>query len=238
MKISISRKQITKFFSYLIIGLFLITIVIVVLKINFPSLIKVTAFQTIETFLHFNGEANFVAWLSSLILLISSILLFLIAFSKKQSKDLFSKHWKWLAIIFLIMAIDETAQIHESFSRIFSVFLPDGYWLFDAKFAFFLIGVPLTLVLGFIFLKFLLHLPKKTKRLFIIAGAIFLGGALGLEFFSNYLHHIHTHYFWFRITQSMEEIFELSGIVIFNYAILGYLKEEMEEKEVDLVLLP
>ncbi len=234
MTISIFRKRLTKAFSYVIITLFLATIVIVVLKINFSFLINNPIFKTIESFLHFNGEANFPAWLSSLVLLISSVLLGVIFYLKKQSKNPFYRHWKWLAIIFLILTIDETAQIHESFSRIFSSKLPDSYWFFDSKFSFFLIGVPLALVLGFVFLKFLLHLPKKTKRLFIIAGAIFLGGALGLELFSNYLHHIHTHYFWFRMTQSMEEVFELFGIVIFNYALFLHLEKDMGYKELKL----
>ena len=184
--------------------------------------------------MHFNGEANFTAWLSSLVLLISSILLAIIAFSKKQSKDPFCRHWKWLSIIFLIMAIDETAQIHESFAKIFSNILPEGYWFFDAKFSFFLMGIPIALVVGLVFLKFLLRLPTKTKRLFIMAAVIYLGGALGLELWSNYLHHVHSHYFWFRIVQSLEEVFELFGIVIFNYALLLHMEKDLDIKEINL----
>ncbi|MBN2096522.1 hypothetical protein JW752_03960 [Candidatus Peregrinibacteria bacterium] len=230
LSISRFRGQITQFFSWVIIGLFLATIGIVVLKINFSFLISNPVFSTIEAFLHFNGEANFVAWFSSLALLISSVLLAIIAYSKKQSGDRFYRHWKWLAIIFLIMAIDETAQIHESLAFILSRYLPGDRWFFEAKNAWFLIGIPVVLIFAYAFLKFLLHLPKKTKQLFFVAALIFVTGALGLEVASNYLQNLHTHYFWFRMAQSMEEICELFGIVLFNYALLLYLEKDLGYK--------
>ncbi len=234
MTISIFRKRLTKAFSYVIITLFLATIVIVVLKINFSFLINNSIFKTIEGFLHFNGEANFPAWFSSLVLLISTVLLGIIFFFKKQSKDPFSRHWKWLAIIFLIMAIDETAQIHESLALILSGNLPDTYWFFGAKYSWFLIGTPLVLIFAYAFLKFFLHLPQRIKRLFFAAAVIYVAGALGLEVLSNSFQNTQTHYFLFRMTQSMEEVFELFGIVIFNYALLLHLEKDMGYKELKL----
>jgi hypothetical protein len=78
----------------------------------------------------------------------------------------------------------------------------------------------------FTYLKFLNHLPNKTKLLFLTAGTIYVGGAVGLELIGNYLvgdSGIHT--FLSQMVVSVEECFEMSGIAIFIYALLSYLQD-------------
>lgn len=58
-------------------------------------------------------EPSFCGWYSSIALLICSVLLGTIAVAKKRGQDRFAFHWLTLAILFLLMSIDESVQIHE-----------------------------------------------------------------------------------------------------------------------------
>jgi hypothetical protein len=76
------------------------------------------------------------------------------------------------------------------------------------------------LLIGLYYLQFLVALPIKTKRLFIIAGCIYVTGALGLEvleveFLNNGL--------MFRACILIEESFEIIGVIVFISALLDHL---------------
>ena len=58
-------------------------------------------------------EGNVPAWYSSAALLIASALLAVIAGAKRQRRAPYWIHWSALALIFLYISLDETAEIHE-----------------------------------------------------------------------------------------------------------------------------
>ena len=60
-----------------------------------------------------NEEANIITWYSTSILLLSSFLLGIIAFSKKSNYDSYTFHWGFLSLVFLYLSVDEAAVIHE-----------------------------------------------------------------------------------------------------------------------------
>ncbi|MBW4663463.1 MAG: hypothetical protein KME01_04560 [Chroococcus sp. CMT-3BRIN-NPC107] len=78
------------------------------------------------------------------------------------------------------------------------------------------------------FLKFIKALPPKTKRLFLTAGTVFVGGAIGMELLSGAYAELYTHNnFTSAILTSIEEFMEMIGIVIFIYALLSYIGSEL-----------
>ena len=80
------------------------------------------------------------------------------------------------------------------------------------------------------FLKFINALPTKTKRLFLTAGAVFVGGALGMELLSGAYAELYAdENFVTAILTSIEEFMEMIGIVIFIYALLSYISSELKE---------
>ena len=89
-------------------------------------------------------------------------------------------YWLGLTILFLFLAIDEGAAIHEAVSTFLERYM-------NARGAlYFLWVVPYgvaTLVFALAFLKFVWELPKDTRARFVAAGLIFLSGALGIEMF-------------------------------------------------------
>ena len=117
---------------------------------------------------------------SVMLLFMSAILLAVIAAFKRKNKERFSWNWAALAAGFLFMSFDEGSQIHEltvmPIRRAVGDALPGAF-----TFAWVIPGGILTLIIGLFFLKFLIALPKRTRRLTLLSAMLYLVGALALE---------------------------------------------------------
>ena len=134
-------------------------------------------------FLGMNSERSLPTFFSALLLLATSGLLAWVTTARHHEGRLVRKevlHWAILAAGFLVMAIDEAAGIHDAiiqnslssrFGRGEGIFY--GYW--------YLLYTPLVLVIAALYVPFLRRLPRSTAARFVIAGAVYLGGALGVE---------------------------------------------------------
>ena len=74
------------------------------------------------------------------------------------------------------------------------------------------------------FMRFIHHLPGRTRRLFMISCAVYVFGALGFELFEShfYMNYEEDHlYIW--LIHTGQELLEIFGIIIFIYALLDYL---------------
>ncbi len=136
-----------------------------------------------------NGEANIIAWYSASALLLCSFLLGIIALAKKTDHDSYTLHWGILSLIFLYLSVDEAAMLHEiADNPLRELFDLGGFfyysWIIPAGIA--------VLIFGLAYLKFLFHLPSKTRWLFLVAGGIFVGGAIGMESVSGLLDHLYS----------------------------------------------
>lgn len=181
-------------------------------------------------FLHyfdFDSESNFPSLYSALALAFCSYLLAVITVFKKRVKDKYSRHWQALSAIFLFLAIDENCSIHE-------VFIPITRKVIDVRGIFYFAWVIPASVLIIVFLavfrKFVFQLPKKYKNLFILAGTIYLSGALGMELLGGYI----VDSFGFNTMQyvvvsTIEELLEMFGVVIFINALLSYIQSYLSK---------
>ena len=83
--------------------------------------------------------------------------------------------------------------------------------------------------MGLAYLPFVWKLPARTKWLFILAGMIYLNGALGLEMVGGYLMKIYgKDSSQYVIETIAEESLEMLGILIFINALMGYLNGFVE----------
>ena len=86
-------------------------------------------------------------------------------------------------------------------------------------------------VLGVYIRRFLFDLPNKTRWLFLIAGAVYVGGAVGMEAIGSNIFVTN----WgkktmaYRLWATLEESFEMLGLIIFFYALLNYVAQNMPE---------
>lgn len=166
-------------------------------------------------------EANLPTWYSSLALLFCSALLALIAVRIQKVAGPFWRHWAGLAAIFLMLAADEAAAIHELLNQPLERFVqPSGLLLYPWVVA----GAAFALIVGVAYLRFMLALPGRTRHQFLFAAAIYLGGALAMEMAGARHAWLHgKKNFSYELYRTAEEGLEMVGIVVFIHALLAYL---------------
>lgn len=168
----------------------------------------------------FNLEANLPTYFSSLVLLVDGILLALIG---KRYKALEKKFWHWygLAGIFVFLALDEMIQIHEQLRVPMEALLNTSGMLY---FAWFIPYVFAMLIVGIAYFRFMLQLPKRILKLFILAGVLFVSGAVGMEAISGMHAEVHGEKtLTYALMYSFEELLEMSGAIVFMYALVLYI---------------
>ena len=85
-------------------------------------------------------------------------------------------------------------------------------------------------LLGLLFLGFLSRLPSSTRWSFIIAGSLYLGGAIGVEMLGGRQAEIHGfENLTYQLFAHLEESLEMAGIILFIHALLRYLAEQYPE---------
>ena len=168
-----------------------------------------------------DGEGNIPTIYSSLALLFSSLLLGVIAYAKNLDSGRYQNHWKILSFIFLGLSLDEVFQWHEHLIGLRTLLNATGVlyftWILPIGFlvAIFLLS----------YSKFLFHLPVATKKLFVAATALYIGGAIGMEMPGGYVAStMGQENVAYLIVTTIEESLEMLGIVVFIHALMSYLK--------------
>lgn len=182
-----------------------------------------------EQLFHVDLEQNISTLFSVTLLLCSGSLLVLMALLKRQRRDPDISKWMILAGGFFYLATDEGWSLHEKLIEPVRGLLGHGdlgifyfAWIIPA-----MAGVAL---LGLLFLGFLARLPSSTRWSFITAGALYLGGAIGIEMLGG--RHAELHGFEnlsYQLFAHLEESLEMAGVILFIHALLRYLAEQYPE---------
>lgn len=169
-----------------------------------------------------NLEDSIPTWYSVLILFVTAVLLFVIAKGKSQSKNDYTSYWWGLAFIFLYFSMDEGAVIHEIFAiPLQEAFNTDGFFAFGWQ----ILAFPLVIIFGLVYLKFLFHLPPKTRNCFIVSAVLYAGGALIFEGFSASQYDSAGISMTYLSLATIEEFFEILGVSLFIFALLDYMQQ-------------
>jgi len=159
-----------------------------------------------------DAERSIPTWFSSSELLFAAALLFFISCLRRSTDRRFWMHWAGLGAGFVFMSLDEMVSVHERFPpvRVGGLAVPPG--------------LPLAVVLFFVFVPFLLHLPRRTALLVVIAGTVFVGGAAGMEMVeAAYIRLAGGDNLGHSLSVLIEETMEMSGMALFIFALLHYL---------------
>lgn len=180
-------------------------------------------------FFYFDSEDNLPAAYSTLLILISALLLMVITILKKYQSGAMVFHWAVLSAGFLIMAIDEELSIHEELIEPLRTILGyDGYGIF--YYTWVIPAIVLIVVLGLFFLKFLIRLPVKTRIHFVVAGAVYIGGCIGVELIGGRYDELHgKENLTYSLIATFEESLEMTGIIIFIWALLVYIADTIKD---------
>lgn len=206
-----------------------IAIVMAVLSLISEYLVEVVLVAQTDTLLTFsldlfsvNLEESIPTWYSVLILFVAAILLAIIAWGKYRTNDSFKRYWMGLAVIFLYFSMDEGAAIHEIFADPLQLaFNATGFFTFGWQ----IVAIPLVIIFALLYLRFLFHLPPKTRNLFIVAAVFYAGGALIIEGISANQWSLDDNLSMTYLTiATIEEFFEILGVSIFIYTLLDYIQ--------------
>jgi hypothetical protein len=180
-------------------------------------------------------EANVPTFFSALLLFGASVLLAVIAHLKRADSAPFATHWGALAAIFLFLAFDEASSIHELLMRPADGLAGDRRagvfhfsWVIPA-----MAGLA---VLGAAYLRFWLHLPRRTRWLVFASASIYVGGAVGMEMVGGrYASRHGVENLAYNLVATVEETMEMAGMVLFIVTLLSYLAATYGPLELRLV---
>ena len=167
-----------------------------------------------------SGEQTVSAWYAAAALLLAALLLLAVAAATRAAGRPFVGHWQALGLLFLFLSCDEAVGIHEALGDRIGEVVPTGgflLWAWVVPYA------ALTLAVALACVPFLRHLPAETRRRFLAAGVLFVGGALVLESVQARLVDGFGHgTLAVAVLASAEEALEMVGVVVFVHALLAY----------------
>jgi hypothetical protein len=182
-----------------------------------------------------DAERNIPALFSVMELLADSFVLVIIAHFTKAFDRRYLWHWIGLSLIFFFLSMDEAFSFHE----LLVIPLHDALHIHGGLLTFTWVIVGAIFVIAFVlsYLQFTFKLPAKTRRLFITAFLLYVGGAVGLEMIGGDLADL----FGFDslpylIQTTLEESNEMLGAAVFLYALLLYLRTQLSDREIHLCL--
>lgn len=174
----------------------------------------------IVPFLSLSEESNLPTWYASMLLSCCALAIAAVAGAVADAGRPFVRHWAVLAAGFLLMSLDEIAQLHER--------LHSGWFGSMQGVLYFDWIVPASVVVLFVgaaYVRFLAHLPPPTRRRFLLAGCLYVGGAVGMEVPLGLWAARHGELdLGYAALDALEESMELFGATLFLLAVLRHLE--------------
>ena len=178
---------------------------------------------------YFDGENNLPALYSFALLLGCALLLALNAHVARRCRLGGHAHWFVLAGIFLLLAGDEALELHEAIGDLLDANAGTNTGDKTGGLLHFSWVIPYavaTALVALSYLRFLWTLPAVTRWRFIIAGGLYVGGAIGLEMLQGAVIGDCPDYCWQLMTLvTIEELLEMLGAALFARALLLHLAD-------------
>lgn len=230
-----SPRTVCRFFLSVVLGLTFLSITGDIVRYGFD-----TELHGLVPLFDLNREQNIPTWYAASSLLLCAVLLGVCGTVSRQSGGRFRHRWFFLMMVFCGLSVDELVSMHERFSGLVrAVFGVDGLLYFAWV-------IPASLFVAVFLLaywRFLANLPHKTRWGFLLAGAVYVAGAIGMELVGGKYVSSHGGFPLARTVTyagltTVEELLEMFGVVIFLTALVTYLREQVEEIRVRLTTAP
>jgi len=153
-------------------------------------------------------EESFGTWFSAAILLFAALLFIYVASSLRANADKMHRWWMILGLGFCLMSVDEVVGLHE----LLNTLNDDSTWTVG--------GFYVVLVTGICFLPFLWHYRWRSSSLFVIAGVIYVSGAVGIEHYSG----TDLNSLRYNMLTGLEECLEMTGVILAIFTLLDFIK--------------
>lgn len=200
--------------------------VLTVLSVSEQYVIHIMDRADLEEYLiafDLDAEANLPTWYSSLALFACAAVLAVIGWRTKQRGGRYVGHWRALSGIFMFLSLDELAQLHEHLGHLHEIWHTHGLFYF----AWVIPGFFFVLLVGLAFLRFLAHLPAATRWRVVVAGLVYVTGALGVEALGGWrAETMGMNNMTHSLIATVEEVMEMAGVACFLVALLRYMEEQ------------
>ena len=175
------------------------------------------------SFLSLGAENNLPTIYASSAILFCALLLTLVGLITWRNERRWSYYWFVLALVFLFLSLDESLQLHERLIDPVRTIVGATGLLYYAWVIPYGAGL---IVFVAVYIRFLLHIPRRTATLFVVAGLLFVSGAIVLEMISGYVYQeAGSRNILYVAVQTLEETLEMGGIVLFIYALFDYIEK-------------
>lgn len=218
-----------RFARYVLVAMGLFALGLAALSLTFEFLnfvVQVDGDRQAQLF-DLDADQNIPTWYSSSMLLICAVLLAAVTATAGGIQRLY---WGGLSVSFLYLSADEASSIHEKARPIL------GSWLNAGDFVDYIWVVlygPLVLIFALAYLRFLRDLPIDTRGLFLAAGLLYVGGALGMEVVDGlYATFYGTSNLVYILLTHLEELLEMFGMSVFVYSLLLYISVHVQKLEI------
>lgn len=166
---------------------------------------------------YFDSKFNFPSFFNTLLLLMATGILYYIhlAYARKYFREF---KWLWLAILFMLMAIEENLSVHTLLGSL----QPDyRVWVIP-------IGIALILLAAY-FGRLAWKLPRRIAIGFFVSGAVYITGAIILQFIGARAEDSIGKWSMMHAgIATLEETMEMLGIILFIRYLLEYIKLEFQ----------
>ena len=193
-----------------------------------PGVEAFPAGAPLSRLLNMDGETNLPAWWSVTLFTVGAVLCACVAAGSREGPaQRWRRHWLLLSGILVFLSIDEGALIHEELSRP----LTRAFDLEASRWEFWAWTVPYTalgVLVLVVFGRFLLALPRATRNHVLVAGVVFVAGAVGMEFVGREL--------WnpfdpqkgtYLAAVGIEETLEIIGLTVLVRGLLVHLRDHV-----------
>ena len=176
-----------------------------------------TRLRTLQTF-NLAAEQSLGAWFTSILHALAAALLFVIATDSRRRGDGLAGRWSFLGFVFLFLSVDEAASLHETLNPYARRIVGSRGVL---RYPWLVFGAAFAIGFGAAYLPFLRRIASRTALRFLVAGALFVLGAVGFEMLDGYYvsrgligtpKHI--------LATTVEETLEMIGVSLFLRALL------------------
>jgi hypothetical protein len=175
-----------------------------------------------------DAEQNIPTYFQVLLMLFAALILAVIAVLHRMQSIPHASKWAVLSFGFLYMGYDEAFQVHEALGPPLRKLLGSNLGVFYH--AWIIPFSALVVLIGLYFTRFLLHLPATVRRRFLIAGTVYLGGAIGMEMIGGRYGELHGQENWiYSMLATIEESLEMAGVITFIWALLRYCADNYKE---------
>jgi hypothetical protein len=156
----------------------------------------------IQQLFDLDEEQSVPNWYSSAALGVAAALAAAIASRARRTGEQDAARWRAVAWILLYLCFDEVAGVHETVNSLSSISWTVPFGL-------------VALVVGWWMLPWVLRLPPATRNGLIVAGIVYVGGAVGIELVSSqFFDESNKRQFVYALNTVVEEGCEMLGVVI------------------------